>query len=264
MFDITRAVSPTSLSPRFDTGQVTPPTAVAEPTPPPPFGSGKKNDALGRNEFLQLLVAQMKNQDPLNPMDGQEMAAQLAQFSQVEQLLEINASMKTVAANQAELGLAIEDLTQVTVLQGDAMALLLEQSMAINTVGRTGVLAGNEVFVDRDGSGAITIDAGAREGVGRLTLINERGEAVGTRSINGIRPGLQSIALEDFNFDPPPPPGRYSYRFEVTNQTGGFVPVEKTYTTGRITGLRYEQGVPTLILGDSLSVPFSSLLQIRS
>ncbi len=49
--------------------------------------------AMGKNEFLKLLVAQMSNQDPLNPMDGKEMAAQLAQFSSVEQLLNINTKL---------------------------------------------------------------------------------------------------------------------------------------------------------------------------
>jgi flagellar basal-body rod modification protein FlgD len=262
MFDITRAVSPTSLAPRFDTGTAAPPQAVAEPTPPPPLGSGKKNDALGRNEFLQLLVAQMKNQDPLNPMDGQEMAAQLAQFSQVEQLIDINSSLKTVAQSQVELGLAIEDLTGITIMQGDAMALLLEQSMAINTVGKTGVLEGNQLFVDRDGNGLITIDAGAQQGAGRLTVLDADGRPVAQGVIVDIRPGLQTLDLADFGFTPPPRAGQYSFRFDVSNEGGALTPV-RTYTTGRITGLRYEQGQPMLILGDALSVPFASLLQLR-
>lgn len=263
MFDITRAVSPTSLSPRSDTGGVTPPTAVAEPTPPPPIGSGKKNDALGRNEFLQLLVAQMKNQDPLNPMDGQEMAAQLAQFSQVEQLIDINESLQTVAGSQVELGLAIADLTQITVMQGDAMAMLLEQSMAINTVGKTGVMDGDQMFVDRDGNGAITIDAGSLSGLGRLSVLDESGRVISQGTVDNIKAGMQSIPLEDFGFEPPLRAGRYTYRFDVTNDTGQFV-AAKTFTTGRITGLRYEQGQPVLMLGDSLSVPFSQLLQLRN
>jgi len=263
MFDITRAVSPTSLSPRFDTGGVTPPTAVVEPTPPPPIGSGKKNDALGRNEFLQLLVAQMKNQDPLNPMDGQEMAAQLAQFSQVEQLIDINDSLKAVAGSQVELGLALENLTEITVLQGDAMAMLLEQSMAINTVGKTGVMNGDQMFVDRDGSGAITIDPGSLTGTGRLRVLDDAGRVISQGTVDNIKEGMQSIPLEDFGFDPPLKAGRYSYRFDVANDSGQFV-AAKTFTTGRITGLRYAQGQPVLMLGDSLSVPFSSLLQLRN
>ncbi len=264
MFDITRVAGPsTSMTPYYNNVTVDPPQAPAEPTPPPPAGSGKKNDALGRNEFLQLLVAQMKNQDPLNPMDGQEMAAQLAQFSQVEQLLEINESMKTVAANQAELGYAIEDLTEITVMQGDAMAKLLEQSMAINTVGRTGVVDGNQMFVERDGSGAITVDTGAHSGSGRLSVLDETGAVVATATIDNVKEGMQSIRLEDFGFDPPLEPGRYSYQFHVIDDAGAQVPA-RTYTTGRITGLRYEQGQPVLMLGDSLSVPFASLLQIRN
>jgi flagellar hook assembly protein FlgD len=56
----------------------------------------KANDAMGKDQFLQLLVAQMKNQDPLNPANGQEMAAQLAQFSSVEQLQNANDTLAKI------------------------------------------------------------------------------------------------------------------------------------------------------------------------
>lgn len=46
--------------------------------------------AMGKDEFVKLLITQMKNQDPMNPMDGKDLAAQLAQFSSVEQLININ------------------------------------------------------------------------------------------------------------------------------------------------------------------------------
>lgn len=48
---------------------------------------------LGRDEFLQLLVAQLKNQNPMDPIDGADFAAQLAQFSQLESLMQINQTM---------------------------------------------------------------------------------------------------------------------------------------------------------------------------
>src|SRR5690554_8238994 len=48
---------------------------------------------LGKQEFLELLVAQLRHQDPLNPMQPQDMAAQLAQFSSVEQLITLNDQM---------------------------------------------------------------------------------------------------------------------------------------------------------------------------
>ena len=52
---------------------------------------------MGKDEFVKLLVAQMSNQDPLNPMDGKELAVQLAQFSSVEQLLNINTKLDDIA-----------------------------------------------------------------------------------------------------------------------------------------------------------------------
>ena len=56
-------------------------------------GAGGK---LGKDEFLKLLVAQLTNQDPLNPADGQEMAAQLAHFSSVEQLQNANDTLAQI------------------------------------------------------------------------------------------------------------------------------------------------------------------------
>ena len=66
-------------------------TAPAAPTGErtAPIPTNKKGD-MGKDSFLQLLVAQLKNQDPLSPSDGKEMAAQLAQFSSVEQLVSAN------------------------------------------------------------------------------------------------------------------------------------------------------------------------------
>lgn len=52
--------------------------------------------SMGKDEFVKLLVAQMSNQDPLNPMDGKDLAVQLAQFSNVEQLLNINTKMDQI------------------------------------------------------------------------------------------------------------------------------------------------------------------------
>lgn len=58
-------------------------------------------DKLGKDAFLQLLVAQMQNQDPLNPSSDTEYISQLAQFSSLEQMENLNSS----TANQTALGL---------------------------------------------------------------------------------------------------------------------------------------------------------------
>jgi len=53
---------------------------------------------MGETQFLQLLVSQMQNQDPTAPMDGTQMAAQLAQFSSVEQLINVNAKLDSITS----------------------------------------------------------------------------------------------------------------------------------------------------------------------
>lgn len=59
----------------------------------------KGNDIMGKEDFLTLLVAQLQNQDPLNPDDPTEFTAQLAQFSSLEQLFNLNESMDKVATS---------------------------------------------------------------------------------------------------------------------------------------------------------------------
>jgi flagellar basal-body rod modification protein FlgD len=51
------------------------------------------------NTFLQLLVAQIKNQDPLNPTDGVQFLTQLTGFSQLEQLMQINQELAPQASS---------------------------------------------------------------------------------------------------------------------------------------------------------------------
>jgi flagellar basal-body rod modification protein FlgD len=64
--------------------------------------SSNSNDStskteFGKDEFLKLLVAQLKNQDPMNPMDNQEFVSQLATFTSLEQLMSINKGVSKLA-----------------------------------------------------------------------------------------------------------------------------------------------------------------------
>jgi len=58
-------------------------------------------DIMGKQDFLTLLVAQLQNQDPLNPDDPTEFTAQLAQFSQLEQMFNMNESMDNLVNSNA-------------------------------------------------------------------------------------------------------------------------------------------------------------------
>ena len=69
----------------------------------PAGATGTGNNSLGQltneNTFLQLLVAQIQNQDPLNPTDSVQFVGQLVSFSQLEQLLNINQNLQTLVTN---------------------------------------------------------------------------------------------------------------------------------------------------------------------
>ena len=59
----------------------------------------KSNDELGKTEFLKLLVTELQNQDPLNPMQDQDFIAQMAQFSSLEQMQNMNSSISISQAS---------------------------------------------------------------------------------------------------------------------------------------------------------------------
>ena len=53
---------------------------------------------LGKDAFLRLLIAELANQDPLNPMDDREFIAQMAQFSALEQMQNLNKTLESMAS----------------------------------------------------------------------------------------------------------------------------------------------------------------------
>lgn len=67
----------------------------------PADATESRKDLVGKDAFLTLLVAQIRNQNPLNPADGIQFLSQLAQFSQLEQLISINTQLETLTKSGA-------------------------------------------------------------------------------------------------------------------------------------------------------------------
>ncbi|APG27322.1 hypothetical protein A7E78_05370 [Syntrophotalea acetylenivorans] len=80
------------------------------------------SSSLGKEDFLTLLVAQLQNQDPLNPSDPTEFTAQLAQYSSLEQLMSVNENIENLAStsqNQQQLSALGLIGREVVVEQGE-------------------------------------------------------------------------------------------------------------------------------------------------
>ena len=67
----------------------------------PLYKDGAEHNKMGKDEFLKLLTVQLKNQDPMNPMEQGKMAAELAQFSSLEQLSNINKNFEVVTSGSS-------------------------------------------------------------------------------------------------------------------------------------------------------------------
>ena len=65
----------------------------SKPSPAPP-----KPQSLGQSDFIRLLTTQLRQQDPTDPVDNKEMIAQMAQFSSLSGIEQINATLKDIAA----------------------------------------------------------------------------------------------------------------------------------------------------------------------
>ena len=122
-------------------------------------------DELGKDQFLELLVAQMNNQDPLSPQENGEFIAQLAQFSTVEGLGNLNTSMESLLS-----GYQSSQALQASSLVGRTVIVPADQAVVDTEAGLEGQLAlqqnSTNVFVniyDQAGSLVKTINLGSQE-----------------------------------------------------------------------------------------------------
>lgn len=99
-----------------------------------------ENDVMGKDAFLQLLVSQLRNQDPLNPVNDKEFLAQMAQFSSLEQMQNLNENFETGIAGLAETidGGLYDNFMALSSINNN---LIMQQNFqAMNLVGK-GIIA---------------------------------------------------------------------------------------------------------------------------
>lgn len=195
---------------------------------------------LGRDQFLKLLVTQLRYQDPMSPMDSSQFSSQLAQFSTLEQLVRLNEQFEVQAQSNALMNLSINT------------------ALAASLVGRQVMAAGSLVSVSPEGEGTITVDVGGAGGRATLRLLDASGLEVGVYDMGAVGGGRQAIPLADLNLSQ----GVYSYELTVTGV--GDMSVDVTsYVAGVVDGVQFADGGILLRVG-GLTIPLRQLAEIEA
>ena len=182
---------------------------------------------LGRDAFMRLLVAQLENQDPLEPMDAQETVTQLAELTSVEHLMGIESRIG--ALEIATAGMAN---TQVASL-----------------LGRDVVASGGNLRLDSQGTatGAYGLDAAADEVT--VTIRNDAGDVVQTVELGGRAMGPHTFEWDGTDGSGGrAPAGRYTMEVTARGPDGNPIVVSDE-VRGRVDGVTYENGFPELRVG---------------
>ena len=174
---------------------------------------------LGKEDFLQLLVAQLSAQDPLNPMDSREFSAQLAQFSALEQMTNVNNTLEDLVAAQQAMG----------------------NSSMISLIGKFVDIPGNSIDHTPGGTTNLTYSLSAEATTTKIEIFDSAGKLVNT--LNG--PGAKGSNLAIWNgLDSEGNPvgsGIYTFKIQATNSAGNPVTSE-TFTSGLVTDVLFEEG----------------------
>ncbi len=189
--------------------------------------------------FLQLLTAQLKNQDPLSPLDSNEFTAQLTQMTGVEQQLLTNDLLTSLLAAQQGGGLG----------------------GATNYIGKDATAAFSATKLT-DGSANWSYELGAAASTATLSVLDGAGKVVWT----GPAPD-RTTGTHDFVWDGKttaggqlPDGGVYSLKVVAKNGTNDVA--AQVLTRGRVTGVEMYDGVPYLTIGNAI-VPVSSVIGLE-
>jgi len=197
--------------------------------------------ALGRDDFLNLLVVQLRNQDPMDPMESAEFSAQLAQFSSLEQLTNMNDSMQILIDQQASAGniQAVSYIGKHVKALGDAIRI---------TDGKT-----EGCFFELAGAAAEAV----------LYISDSNGNAVRTMAMGNLESGEHLVEWDGKTDNGgTADDGIYTFEVVAVNPEGGKVP-STSFISANVTGITLNDGATSLMVGE-LAIPLNSVVQIEA
>lgn len=233
----------------------------------PPMGAsnglgGPFGPNLGKEDFLLMLVTQLNNQDPMNPLEGHEFAAQLAQFSSVEQLIGLNESL----SGQGEFFAAMAEAMELSMAaQAEALTALtasFDRSTATSLIGKTVEVPGNGiVHAVEEAPLAYAFELDAPAAGLEVTIRNEAGETVLSFPIGARGAGRHEVTRPSYDANGDPlPPGNYTFSVSATDGDGQPVGVT-TLTQAPVERISFgPEGVLVWVMGEA--VPLSEIRSI--
>ncbi len=194
----------------------------------------KEEDPLGRDAFLTMLVAQLQHQDPLNPMEGADFSAQLAQFSSLEQQFNTNDLLEDIQGS-------IQNSSEENLLDYIGKQVMSEDN-TITVLG--GQVNGGSYHLPEAGEVMLAITDSSGQEVGRLY------------------PGFKQAGTHEITWNGtdgtgnPVANGTYTYEIVAVTQQGALIPA-RAATTGQVTGVTNQNGRRYLQMDGRLIDPAS-------
>lgn len=197
-------------------------------------GSGTVSDATAaQDRFLKLLVAQLNNQDPMNPMDNAQMTSQMAQINTVTGINKLNETMSNM----------VSQLLSTQILQSASM------------VGHNVLMAGNTLTVS-NGVAAGAVDVGASADSVTVEIQTPGGQVLDTFNL-----GAKDAGRHEFTWDASAYKGQ-TVKIAVKASIGGKSVAATPMTVDTIQSVSNENGVLKLNLANGSSVSYSDVAAI--